>query len=140
MATKQKLKTAKPAGARQAANKRAAATMPAASKRVLPLAERKCIPCSGKVPPLKSAEIAKLSRSVKGWSVVNNHHLERSYKFRDFFDALEYVNAVAQIAEAEDHHPDIKFGWGYAELKVYTHAIDGLTESDFILAAKINRI
>jgi 4a-hydroxytetrahydrobiopterin dehydratase len=81
-----------------------------------------------------------LRQDIPEWKVENNHHLERRYKFDNFKNALEFVNRIGAVAEDEGHHPDIRFGWGYADITVYTHAIDGLTESDFILAAKIDRV
>ena len=102
------------------------------------LAERRCVPCHGGVPRLKGAEIGPLVAQLRGWRVADEHHLEKSYKFTNFADALAFVNRVGRTAEAEGHHPDIAFGWGYARLTIYTHAIDGLSESDFILAAKID--
>lgn len=77
---------------------------------------------------------------LQGWNVIHEHHLQRDYKFTNFSDALRFVNRIGEIAEAEGHHPDIIFGWGYAEIKIWTHAIDGLSESDFILAAKIDAL
>lgn len=75
---------------------------------------------------------------LEGWEAVEEHHLEKEYKFANFAGALDFVNRVGAVAEAEGHHPDINFGWGYARIRIYTHAIDGLSESDFILAAKID--
>jgi 4a-hydroxytetrahydrobiopterin dehydratase len=102
------------------------------------LANRHCVPCHGGVPRLKGEEIEPLLRQLQGWEVFEEHHLAKQYKFGNFRDALAFVNRVGAVAETEGHHPDIAFGWGYARLTVYTHAIDGLTESDFILAAKID--
>ena len=104
------------------------------------LVERHCVPCHGGVPRLTGEEIAPLHAQLRGWEVAEEHHLAKSYKFSNFADALEFVNRVGRVAEAEGHHPDIAFGWGYADLTVYTHAIDGLSESDFILAAKIDAL
>ena len=104
------------------------------------LAEKHCVPCSGGVPPLGSDEIERLRQDIPEWKVENDHHLERRYKFDNFKNALEFVNRIGAVAEDEGHHPDIRFGWGYADITIYTHAIDGLTESDFILAAKIDRL
>ena len=102
------------------------------------LAEKHCVPCRGGVPPLKGAEIEKFRSQISGWQVVDEHHLLKSYSFPDFQTALDFVNRVGAIAEAEGHHPDIYLTWGKAEIKIWTHKIDGLTESDFILAAKID--
>ncbi|MGI8732662.1 MAG: 4a-hydroxytetrahydrobiopterin dehydratase [Pyrinomonadaceae bacterium] len=104
------------------------------------LANRDCIPCRGGVPPLQGEEIEKLLGELRGWSVVSNHHLNKVYKFADFREALVFVSRVGEVAEEQGHHPDICFGWGRAELTIWTHKIDGLTESDFILAAKIDRL
>lgn len=105
------------------------------------LSERKCIPCDGDVPPLEPDEIKDFLQEIsEGWKAVKNHHIIKQYKFEDFADAWEFVNLVGEIAEEEGHHPDIIFGWGYAEIKLFTHAIDGLSESDFILAAKIDEV
>jgi 4a-hydroxytetrahydrobiopterin dehydratase len=102
------------------------------------LAGRHCVPCHGGVPRLRGAEIEALLGELKGWEVREEHHLTKSYEFSNFADALRFVNRVGEIAEGEGHHPDINFGWGYAHIKIYTHAIGGLSESDFILAAKID--
>ena len=102
------------------------------------LASRHCVPCHGGVPRLTPEEIAPLLRQLEGWEVAEGHHLSKEYRFPNFADALEFVNRVGAVAESEGHHPDIEFGWGYARLKIYTHAIGGLSESDFILAARID--
>jgi 4a-hydroxytetrahydrobiopterin dehydratase len=102
------------------------------------LSSKSCVPCSGGVPRLGGEEIAPLLAQLKGWRVVDEHHLLKAYQFSNFADALAFVNRVGEVAEREGHHPDISFGWGYARLEVYTHAAGGLTESDFILAAKID--
>jgi 4a-hydroxytetrahydrobiopterin dehydratase len=102
------------------------------------LSSRHCVPCHGGVPRLTGEEIAPLLSQLRGWEVVEEHHLSKDYKFPNFADSLAFVNRVGQIAEREGHHPDITFGWGYARLQIYTHAIGGLSESDFILAAKID--
>ena len=104
------------------------------------LASRNCVPCRGGMPPLKGEEISKLSSELQGWQVVNEHHLKKSYKFTDFREALAFVDQVGHLAESEGHHPDISFGWGWAEITLWTHKIDGLSESDFILAAKVDRL
>ena len=102
------------------------------------LTSRHCVPCHGGVPRLKGAEIKSLLRQLDGWQVEAEHHLLKEYEFTNFADALAFVNRAGEVAEREGHHPDIAFGWGYARFKIYTHAIDGLSESDFILAAKID--
>ncbi|HLL77009.1 MAG TPA: 4a-hydroxytetrahydrobiopterin dehydratase [Pyrinomonadaceae bacterium] len=104
------------------------------------LASKTCVPCHGGVPRLGTDEIARLAGQVAGWEVVEEHHLRRRYEFPNFRRALEFVNRIGEVAEAEGHHPDVSFGWGYCELMIYTHAIDGLTESDFILAAKFDKL
>ncbi len=104
------------------------------------LADKKCIPCRGGTPPLKGKELEALYKSVPKWTVTKEHHLTREYKFPDFAKALEFVNKVGAVAEEQGHHPDILLGWGKAEITLWTHKIDGLTESDFIMAAKIDRV
>jgi 4a-hydroxytetrahydrobiopterin dehydratase len=104
------------------------------------LAERQCVPCRGGVPPMKGDEIEKLSTQLEEWGVVNEHHLQKSYKFKDFGETLAFVNRVGELAEQQGHHPDICFGWGKADITIWTHKIDGLTESDFVLAAKIDKL
>jgi 4a-hydroxytetrahydrobiopterin dehydratase len=104
------------------------------------LASKNCVPCRGGVPPLKGKPLQDLAKLVPGWSVVNEHHITKTFTFPDFKAALAFVNKVGEIAEREGHHPDILLGWGKAEITTWTHKIDGLTESDFILAAKIDRL
>jgi 4a-hydroxytetrahydrobiopterin dehydratase len=104
------------------------------------LAEKHCVPCRGGVPALKGADLDKLKAQVTGWQVVNEHHLTKTYSFPDFLTALAFVNRAAAIAEAEGHHPDLLLSWGKVEAKIWTHKVDGLTESDFILAAKLDGI
>ncbi len=104
------------------------------------LAAKTCVPCRGGVPPLKGREIESLlERLGGGWKVVDEHHLEKEYTFKDFAEALEFTNRVGAIAEEEGHHPDIYLAWGRVRLMIWTHKIDGLTESDFVLAAKADR-
>jgi len=103
------------------------------------LADKKCVPCRGGVPPLKGAALKKLHDQVPEWTVENEHHLQREFRFPDFKQALAFVNRVGEIAEQEGHHPDILLAWGKAAITLWTHKIDGLTESDFIMAAKIDR-
>ena len=102
------------------------------------LAQRHCVPCGGGVPPLDSAAATALLEQLGGgWCVEGgHHHLHKVYRFPDFAQALEFTNSVGAIAEAEGHHPDIVLAWGRVELNIWTHAIDGLTESDFVLAAR----
>ena len=104
------------------------------------LASRECVPCRGGVPPLPVSEAEKLLAELDGWEVVNQHHLRKEYKFADYQAAQAFVDRVGTLAEQQWHHPDICFGWGRAEITIWTHKIDGLTESDFILAAKIDRL
>ena len=104
------------------------------------LASKTCVPCKGGVPPLKGEALQTLQRQVEGWNVVEEHHLFKSFKFPDFSKALDFVNKVGAIAEEQGHHPIITLAWGKAEITIYTHKINGLTESDFILAAKIDTI
>lgn len=104
------------------------------------LARKQCIPCKGGVPPLKGAQLSVLHQEVPEWSVVNEHHLVRTYRFPDFARALAFVNKVGAVAEEQGHHPDILLAWGKAEVTLWTHKIDGLTESDFIMAARIDEI
>ena len=92
------------------------------------------------MPPLKGEELEELSRQVPGWEVVDEHHLRRELRFKNFREALEFVNRVGELAEEEAHHPDIDFGWGRTGVTIFTHKIDRLTESDFILAAKVDRL
>jgi len=105
------------------------------------LASKTCVPCRGGVPPLQGEAIEKLQIQVNdAWKVVQEHHLIRIFSFPDFQQALKFVNEVGAIAEEQGHHPDIFLAWGRAEVKIWTHKIDGLTESDFILAAKIDEL
>jgi 4a-hydroxytetrahydrobiopterin dehydratase len=104
------------------------------------LAGKTCVPCRGDVPPLKGAALEELIRQVPGWEVVDEHHLKREFRFKNFRETLDFVKRVGELAEEQAHHPDIAFGWGRAEIVIFTHKIDGLTESDFILAAKVDRL
>ena len=104
------------------------------------LSEKHCVPCRGGVPPLHGGELETLKAQVPGWQVVDEHHLTRSFTFPDFRSALDFVNRVGGVAEAEGHHPDLYLAWGKVDVKTWTHKIDGLTESDFILAAKIDEL
>jgi 4a-hydroxytetrahydrobiopterin dehydratase len=104
------------------------------------LADKTCVPCRGGVPPLRGEELQSFLKQVPGWEVANEHHLHREFRFADFKQALDFVNRVGAIAEEQGHHPDILLSWGKAEITTWTHKVDGLTESDFILAAKINRL
>ncbi len=104
-----------------------------------PLAEKRCVPCRGGVPPLKGEQLERFAAQVSGWNIIDEHHITKTYVFPDFKQALAFVNRVGAIAEEEGHHPDLLLTWGKVDVKTYTHKIDGLTESDFILAAKIDR-
>jgi 4a-hydroxytetrahydrobiopterin dehydratase len=105
------------------------------------LADKDCVPCKGGMPPLKGEELAAVARALGGnWQVVEEHHLEKEYKFKDFREALDFTNRVGELAEAQGHHPDIYLAWGRVKLTIWTHKIDGLTESDFVLAAKADQL
>ena len=108
------------------------------------LHQKNCIPCKGGIPPFKIDEIHKYLKKVDGWDVKKNniqsYFLEKNFKFNNFIESQKFVNQVSDIAEKEGHHPDIWFGWGYANIKIFTHSINGLHESDFVLAAKIDKI
>jgi len=104
------------------------------------LAAMTCVPCKGGVPPLKGKELFDLQNQLRGWTVVSEHHILKEYKFPDFAHALAFVNNVGALAEQQGHHPDIYLAWGRVEIKLWTHKIDGLTESDFIMAAKVDQL
>ena len=108
------------------------------------LTKKKCVACNGEILPFDTTEIHKYLKKVDGWDVKNNDdksfYLAKDFKFENFVESQSFVNLVANIAEQENHHPDISFGWGYCKIKIFTHAIKGLAESDFILAAKIDKI
>ena len=102
------------------------------------------MPCEGGVLPFDISEIHKYQKKVDGWDIIKNEEeiffLSKKFRFENFLKSQEFVNKVGEIAESEGHHPDLWFGWGYARIKIFTHAIKGLAESDFILAAKIDKI
>ena len=104
------------------------------------LSKKECVPCKGGVPPLKGEELEKLKEQVEGWDVVEVHDITKMFKFSNFVKALAFVNKVGDIAEDQGHHPDIFLAWGKVGITICTHKINGLTESDFILAAKIDEI
>lgn len=105
------------------------------------LSKKHCVPCKGGIPPLKGEELAALRAHLnEGWKIVDEHHLEKTYLFKDFKAALAFTNQVGAIAEQEGHHPDILLAYGKVTLQIWTHKINGLTESDFILAAKCDRV
>ena len=104
------------------------------------LAQENCIPCRGGVPPLKGEELNALQAKLgNGWQIINEHHLEKEYIFSDFRQALDFTVKVGEVAENQGHHPDIFLAWGKVKLTIWTHKIDGLTESDFIFAAKADQ-
>lgn len=104
------------------------------------LAGKTCVPCRGGVPALHGQELASLAGQVSGWRVTEGHHISKSFDFQDFQTALQFVNRIGEIAEEQGHHPDIYLAWGKVEVTIWTHKINGLTESDFILAAKIDEL
>tara|TARA_B100001179_G_scaffold214167_1_gene183324 strand:- start:139 stop:480 length:342 start_codon:yes stop_codon:yes gene_type:complete len=108
------------------------------------LDQKNCVPCSGGVSPFDISEIHKYLKKVDGWDVKKNkneiYFLEKNFKFKNFLESQKFINEISNIAEKESHHPDIIFGWGYAKIQIFTHKIKGLVESDFILAAKIDKI
>jgi 4a-hydroxytetrahydrobiopterin dehydratase len=105
-----------------------------------PLARKTCVPCAGGVAPLGPAAIAEYLEQTPGWRAVNDHHLAKEFTFPDFVEALAATNRIGKLAEQQGHHPDLHLGWGRLGVEIWTHKIDGLTESDFILAAKIDEI
>jgi len=105
------------------------------------LAKMECVPCQGGIPPLKGAELQSFYQDLNnGWEVVEEHHLKKRFKFPEFKSALGFVNKVGALAEEIGHHPEITFGWGFAEIQVYTHKINGLHEADFVFAAKTDQL
>lgn len=103
------------------------------------LAEKQCIPCRSGATPLAGVALEKLAAELgPEWAVIATHHLEREFRFRNFVEALAFVNRVGELAEQQNHHPDLELAWGRAKVKIWTHKIDGLTESDFVYAAKVN--
>ena len=108
------------------------------------LSQKKCKPCEGGISALDISEIHKYQKKIDGWEVKSNekkiYFLEKEFKFKNFLNSQKFVNEVSKISKSEGHHPDILFGWGYAKIKITTHAIEGLSENDFILAAKIDQI
>ena len=120
---------------------RASRGLPARYDLMSTLADKDCIPCKGGVPPLRGQALADLHRQLgDGWEVINEHHLEKEFKFKNFREALAFTNKVGELAELQGHHPDIGLSWGRVKVTSWTHKIDGLSESDFVLAAKIDRL
>ena len=104
------------------------------------LAKKTCIPCKGGVPPMKGAKLDDLLEKLKNdWKIIKEHHLEKEYSFKNFKEALDFTIKVGELAEKQGHHPDIFLAWGKVKLTIWTHKIDGLTESDFIFAAKADK-
>ncbi len=105
------------------------------------LASRECVPCRGGVPPLEAAEIQDLLAQLgNDWQAIDDHHLQKEFKLKNFAEALAFTNQVGAIAEAQNHHPDIYLAWGKVGITIWTHKIDGLTESDFVFAAKCEKV
>ena len=108
------------------------------------ISKKKCVPCEGKTVTFDISEIHKYQKKVDGWDIIKNKKniffLEKNFKFKNFKDSQDFINIIGKISEEEGHHPDITFGWGYAKIIITTHAIEGLSENDFILAAKIDKI
>ena len=108
------------------------------------LAAKQCVPCKGGVPPLHGAALLVLQHQLgpdgNGWKIEREHHLEKEFRFPNFATALAYVNRVGELAEAQNHHPDIALAWGKVRVTIWTHKIDGLTESDFVFAAKCDAL
>jgi 4a-hydroxytetrahydrobiopterin dehydratase len=106
---------------------------------VTKLAEKHCVPCRGGVPPLQGEQLIPYAEQLPDWNIDEEHHLAKSFPFPDFKAGLDFVNRVGAVAEAEGHHPDLCLAWGKVDVQIYTHKINGLTESDFVLAAKIDQ-
>lgn len=108
---------------------------------MIELAAKECVPCTGGEPPLHGSQLADFQRKLGGdWQVINEHHLEKEFSFKDFRHALAFTNKAGELAEKVRHHPDIYLAWGKVKFTIWTHKIDGLTESDFVLAAKIQEL
>ena len=118
--------------------------MPAPNLYMNDLLNKKCVPCEGGVLPFDISEIHKYQKKVDGWDVIKNKKniffLNKKFTFKNFLESQSFINKVGEISENEGHHPDISFGWGYAEVNITTHAIEGLSKNDFILAAKIDQL
>ena len=111
------------------------------SEKRTALAERSCIPCKGDIPPLEGEILNALYQDLDHeWTLMNEHHLEKQFFFKNFAQALAFTNRVGDIAEDQNHHPDILLSWGKVTVTIWTHKIDGLTESDFVFAAKTENV
>ena len=104
------------------------------------LASQSCVPCRGDTPAIQGSQLRALHAQVPEWAVIDEHRLRRNFRFPDFKQALDFVNRVGAVAEQQGHHPDIVLAWGKAEITMWTHAIHGLSENDFIMAAKIDQL
>ena len=129
---------------RLVANEKVEGSTPFARSKIMSdLLDKKCVPCEGGVIPFDMSEIHKYQKKVDGWDVIKNdkniYFLEKKFNFKNFLESQKFVNLVGKISEDEGHHPDITFGWGYAKVNITTHAIEGLSENDFILASKIDK-
>ena len=129
---------------RLVANEKVEGSTPFARSNIMnDLTKKKCAPCEGGVIPFDISEIHKYQKKVDGWEIVKNekkiYFLEKKFLFKNFLESQNFINQVGKISEKEGHHPDISFGWGYAKITITTHAIEGLSENDFILAAKIDK-
>ncbi len=129
---------------RLVANEKVEGSTPFARSKIMSdLLNKKCVPCEGGVTPFDISEIHKYQKKIDGWNVIKNeknvYFLEKKFNFKNFLESQKFVNLVGKISEDEGHHPDIIFGWGYAKVNITTHAIEGLSENDFILAAKIDK-
>ena len=130
---------------RLVANEKVEGSNPFARSKIMEdLSKKKCLACDGKIPPFDTSEIHKYLKKVDGWDVKSDgdqsFYLVKEFSFKNFKLSQDFINKVGDLAEKENHHPDISFGWGYCKIKIFTHAIKGLAESDFILAAKIDNI
>jgi len=104
------------------------------------LADKHCVPCRGGVAPLKGAELTPFAEQLPHWKIIQEHHITKTFLFKDFKTGLDFVNRVGDLAEQEGHHPDLCLAWGKVDVLIYTHKAKGLTQSDFILAAKIEQL
>jgi 4a-hydroxytetrahydrobiopterin dehydratase len=107
---------------------------------MIALSEKHCVPCRGGVPALKGTDLTPYAEQLPDWKIVEEHHLAKTFQFPDFKIALDFVNRVGAVAEQEGHHPDLCLAWGKVDVQIYTHKIRGLTESDFVMAAKIDEV